>query len=196
MQRRIAMTSSAIMAAATDVLSKNGYVQARIEPSQWDAETARLFEDAYNVVGVVVFETVGELLRSWADMQGALVSVMSSRVGIHESKAWDGYLVLLTPSQSESDASEVEAIRYDTTRVRKLVGTGKDIGGPADVHRILSGLLPLPTAAIVADEGSALDALPELLNGRDIPVSATRTIVSAFREHQAMLVSLHRRGSE
>src|ERR671912_673827 len=47
--------------AASQVLSIGGYQQIRRRVPDWDTLTSRLFEDEYNVVGVVVFNTCGEL---------------------------------------------------------------------------------------------------------------------------------------
>src|SRR5664280_1289525 len=90
------LTSTELIAASASILETGGYQTIREGFPQWSTTSARLFEDAYNVVGVAVFTTCAELLQSWPDLQGSLVDLMSERVGTAESKAWDGYLVLLT----------------------------------------------------------------------------------------------------
>jgi hypothetical protein len=85
------------MAAASKMLSDGSYRQVTKGAEGWDTPTSRLFEDEYNVVGIAVFETCAELLQSWPDVQGSLVDVISQHIGREESKAWDGYLVLLSP---------------------------------------------------------------------------------------------------
>src|SRR5689334_7288614 len=123
-----ALTATDILAAATRALEEGGY--RRIEHQFGDSlpsDTVRLFEDAYNVVCVVVYETWSALVSSWADAQAALVELMSQVVTSGEPKAWDGYLALLTPGEiSGPEHRELTRIRYNTSRLRKLVATGED----------------------------------------------------------------------
>src|ERR1043166_8123333 len=140
---QIPLTPTDLIAASSRVLETGGYKSIRQDYPDWDTTSARLFEDEYNVVGIAVFTTCAELLRSWADLQGSLVDVISRRVGRTESKAWDGYLVLLTPGIAPSGDPDVEEIRRDPTGLRKLVATGDDLTSASDVERLLLLLLPL-----------------------------------------------------
>ena len=190
-------TSTDLIAVASQVLARGGYQQIRERVSEWDTPTSRLFEDEYNVVGLVVFDTCGELLRAWPDLQGSLVEVISRHVGQGESKSWDGYLVLLTPGFGASDDVEIEAVRYNTTRLRKLVATGDDLRNPTDVERILCPLLPLGQEQVTQSQESALDLLPKLLANQGIAEETTRLLVEAFREQSILLERLHeQRGEE
>jgi hypothetical protein len=191
------MTSSAdftptdLIAGASQVLTAAGYRQIALRFKDWDTPTSRLFEDEYNIVGVVVFDTCGELLRTWPDMQGALVDVISRHVGHEESKAWDGYLVLLSPGLAPSEGTAIDAIRYNTTRLRKLVATGDDLRDSTDVERVLRPLLPLSAERASVSQESALDLLPKLLADQGIPTETTRALVDAFREQSPLLERLH-----
>lgn len=187
------VTPTQIMAAATELLTGGGYTQVRRQFPEWDTTSARLFEDPYNVVGVAVHDTCADLLRSWADLQGSLVEAISSRVGQAESKAWDGYLVLLTSSMAPSEQSSVEAIRYDTTRLRKLIATGQDLRTAGDVERVLRPLLPFTQEDAALREESALEALPRLLAEQGVPEETTRTLIEAFNEQESPLERLHKR---
>ena len=191
------VTASSILAAATSMLTRNGYQQVATRFRGFEGSTARIFEDEFAIVGLVVFETVSELLRSWTDLQGSLVQVISQYVGIDESKAWDGYLVLLSPSTSTVDGDQLEAIRYDTTRVRKIVSTGREMNSTQDVERVLSGLVPLTTTGARSGmASSALDVLPAILENKGIPAGATKLVIDAFRDHAPMLEHLHSGGYE
>lgn len=185
------LTSTEIMGQACQVLLRGGYQQVRERFPEWDSPTRRLFEDEYNVVGLVVCETCSELIGTWADLQGALVEVISRQVGSLESKSWDGYLVLLTPGMAPSEESEVEGIRYNTTRVRKLVATGEELQTIADVDRILRPLLPFVQEQGELARESALEALPRLLAARGIPETDTQVLVDAFHEQQPLIERLH-----
>lgn len=184
-------TSTDLIAAASQALTNGGYQLVARRFENWDTPTSRLFEDEYNVVGVVIFDTCGELLRAWPDLQGSLVDVISSQVGREEGKSWDGYLVLLTPGVAPSEDTAVETLRYNITRLRKLVATGDDLQSPTDVERVLRPLLPLAQERASVSQGSALDLLPKLLADQGIPKETTQLIVDAFRDHSPLLERLH-----
>jgi hypothetical protein len=187
----ISVTPTDLIAAATKTLQDGGYRQITAGFPDWNNQTARLFEDKYSIVGLVVFETCGELLRTWTDLQGSLVNVISHHVGREESKAWDGYLVLLSPGIAPSEDNGLEAIRYDTRRVRKLVATGDDLRGLTEVERVLRPLLPLAVGSASVGQGTALDLLPKLLSAHNIPEETTKALVEAFRKQASLLETLN-----
>lgn len=189
-------TSTGLIAAASEVLSTGGYQAIRQTFADWDTPTSRLFENEYNIVGIVVFETCAELLRAWPDRQGSLVNLMSQNVGQGESKTWDGYLVLLSPSLAPSEGVEIEAVRYNTTRLRKIVATGEDLQTAGDVEQVLRSLLPLSQEQVGPGRGSALDLLPRLLAVHGIPEETTRCLTEAFREQLPLMEQLHEHRSE
>ena len=185
------LTSTDLIAAASQALTNGGYQLVDRKFEAWDTPTSRLFEDEYNVVGVVIFDTCAELLRAWPDLQGSLVDVISSQVGREEGKSWDGYLVLLTAGVAPSEDAGIEAVRYNITRLRKLVATGDDLRSPADVERVLRPLLPLGQERASLSQESALDLLPRLLADQGIPKETTQLLVDAFREQSPLLERLH-----
>lgn len=187
----IGFTATDLVAAASRALTDGGYQQIVGRFKEWDTPTSRLFEDEYNVVGVVVFDTCSELLQSWPDMQESLVKVISQHVGREESKSWDGYLVLLTAAVAPSALKEIEAVRYNTSRLRKLVATGDDLGGATEVERVVRPLLPLTQDGADLSQESALDLLPKLLADQGISKETTGILVKAFREQLPLLERLH-----
>ncbi len=190
-QSSIGLTSTDLIAAASQALKDGGYQQISRRFKDWDTPTSRLFEDEYNVVGIVIFDTCGELLRAWPDLQGSLVDVISGQVGHEEGKSWDGYLVLLTAGVAPSEDAGIEAVRYNTTRLRKLVATGDDLRSLTDVDRVLRPLLPLGQERASLSQESALDLLPKLLADQGIPKETTQLLVDAFREQAPLLERLH-----
>lgn len=188
----VGLSPTDLIAAASEVLTDGGYQRIPARFPQWDTPTSRLFEDEYNIVGIVVFDTCGELLQAWPDLQGSLVEMISRHVGLGESKSWDGYLVLMTPGQAPSESAEVEAVRYNTTRLRKLVATGDELRSPIDVERVLRPLLPFGQERANLSQESALDLLPRLLAEQGIPKETTQIIVDAFREQAPLLERLHK----
>jgi hypothetical protein len=186
------MTTTDLIAASTSVLETGGYQSIREGFPEWNTTSARLFEDKYNVVGIAVFATTAELLQSWADLQGALVDVISHYVGRSENKAWDGYLVLLTAAIAPDSDHNIEDVRSDTTRLRKLVATGEDLTSPGDVERLLRPLLPLRDQQGSIGQGTALDLLPQLLKEQGIDESTTEGLVKSFIEQEPLIEALHR----
>jgi len=189
-------TTTDLIAAASDTLIADGYTHISRRFPKWDTPTSRLFEDEYNIVAIVVFDTCGDLLRAWPDLQGELVEVISQYVGKVNPKSWDGYLVLLTPGLAPSEHVEIEDIRYNTNRLRKLVATSEDMRYPTEVARVLSPLLSWGEEQATPSQESALDLLPELLAARGIHRATTQTIVDAFREQLPLLERLHQESAE
>lgn len=187
----VSLTSTDMIAAASEMLSLAGYRRATDHLQRWNTVTSRLFEDEYNVVGIVVFETCNELIQTWPDLQGSLVKLMSEHVGQGEGKSWDGYLVLLTSGVATSQEAELESIRYNTARLRKIVGTGDELRSITDVRRILRPLLPLEEVQAAVDNASALDVLPGLLAVQGIAEETTRLLVEAFRDQAPLIERLH-----
>ncbi len=186
------MTTTDFIAASTSVLEGGGYQPIREGFPEWNTTSTRLFEDKYSVVGIAVFKTTAELLQSWADLQGALVDVISRHVGMTENKAWDGYLVLLTTAIAPASDANIEDIRSDTTRLRKLVATGEDLRTPGDVERLLRSLLPLRDPQGSIGQGTALDLLPGLLAEQGISQATTKVLVKSFIEQEPLMEALHR----
>ena len=185
------MTETDLIATSESLLEAGGYVPIREGFAEWNTPSTRLCEDKYNVVGIAVFATTGELLASWADMQGRLVDVISRHVGQTENKAWDGYLVLLTTAVAPTSDADIEYIRSDTTRLRKLVATGEDLLTPGDVERLLRSLLPLRDLQGSVEQGSALERLPDLLAEHGIDQSTTNVLVKSFTDQESLMAALH-----
>jgi hypothetical protein len=187
----LGLTTTDLIASASSVLVDGGYRLISGRFPDWETPTSRLFEDEYSVVGITVFETCRELLQAWPSVQASLVEVISRHVGSQESKSWDGYLVLLTPGIAPSEAEAIEFVRYNTSRLRKLVATGDDLKLSSDVERVLRLLLPLYSEDISLRQNSALDLLPGLLAAQMIPENVTRILIDAFKKQAPLLEQLH-----
>lgn len=188
------LTPTELVAVATEFLTDGGYRQVPsevIEPHELAG--ARVFEDSYGVAAVVVFESWDELVISWPDYQSGLVELMSRHLPSVEAKAWEGYLVLLTSgSAGEAAQDQASAIRYDMTRVRKLVGAGAELQSLSGLERVLRPLLPLKPHALTSESASAVDLLPDLLGSDDLPREAVRVAVDAFKNSKSILDALYR----
>ena len=190
------LTVTDIIAAATECLSSAGYsvVESDKAPA-WTRRPARLFEDPYSVVGVVVFDTWADLSEGWGDAQAGLVESISAYVGRAEPKAWDGYLALFTPAiLPREETARAQSIRYDTTRLRKLLATGTDLTTIAAVRDTLLPLLPVREHSTSGTQESALDALPRLLGKRGFEEGTISDLVRAFRDQRSLMDALHGKG--
>ena len=189
------LTSTEILAAASQALEGGGY--SRVEPEHEFAgipATGRVFKDEYGIVAVAVYETCADLLASWPRAQAAVVELISKFVAAGDSKAWDGYLVLLTSGEKSAVEDELDSIRNDTTRLRKLVATGSDLAELSNVERALLPLLPIREQASERNQAqTALDTLPELLSRQGISETAVRIVVDAFLGQETILDRLHSR---
>ena len=186
------LTPNYLIAAASSILEAGGYQRITKGVPEWSTATTRLFEDEYNVVGVAAFQTCGQLVGAWSDLQGSLVEVISRRVGPSENKAWDGYLALMTGAFAPSEELEIEQLRYNTTRLRKLVLTGEDLSGPNDIDRLLGTLLPLRNPEATIKQTSVLAMLPDLMAQQGIGRGVTESIVRAFQDQKGLMEALHR----
>lgn len=183
-------TTSQLIAAASELLESGGYNP--VPPTDGWNPNSRLFEDPYGIVAVVAYETWRDLAETWPDAQGRLVELISSHLRRPEPKSWDGYLVLLTPSAAPfASRAEVVEIRYDTTRVRKLVATGDELETLDGIQQTLLPLLPLEAEPRLAGGLALLERLPDLLAARGINAEAAHTVVEAFVANESILERLH-----
>lgn len=200
MAESFSMTATDLLAAASSILAERGY--QRIDSAlvgDWPTHNSRIFEDDCGIVAVVVYETWEDLSSSWVDAQASLVELISKYMTSYDAKAWEGYLVLLTPSLLGKDARlEATRIRYDTSRVRKLLATADELKTLKDVERLLLPLLPLQVELVAGLGESVLDMLPSLLSTKGLPEAAVRTVVDAFLEQQPLVERLdeYRRKNE
>jgi|SRR6266850_2997220 len=187
------LTVTDLIAGSSAVLEAAGYRAVSREASTEVPGSVRLFEDPYAIVGIGVFDTFTELRHTWPEVQGFMVDLMSRSLVQGDAKAWDGYLVLLTPGIPDRDSEvDAEAIRSDTVRLRKLVATGTELLEPSDVERVLLPLLPIGPELRVQDSGaSVLDLLPDVLSRKGIPAEATAAVMKAFEEQRPLLEGLH-----
>lgn len=193
MESALPLTTTQLLVAAQSALSEAGYETVSVDDTQAvPLDNARLLQNKYSVVMVVAFDTWESLVATWADYQNATVEAMSSYLSKSDSKAADGYLVLLTPSGVGSgDTSEANRIRADTSRLRKLLGTRDDLRTLSDVGKVMASLLPLSIDAGQKVEESGLDALPRLLQQHGIETTATKAVVDAFKANVPIMQRLH-----
>lgn len=186
------LTVTQILARAREVLSESGYSEIPDPEHAAGAGASRVFEDRFGIVAIHAFETWSELAAHWNVAQGSLVDLISAHLRALEPKAWEGYLVLLTPAHlPPSEESIRNGIRTDTSRVRKLVATGDDLKTLADLRDVLLPLLPLTVSGVAGASQNILDSLPELLDPVGVSPDVSRVLVDSFMANESMLERLH-----
>ncbi len=185
------ITTTSLLAEATSVLESAGFDRDTSSEFIWPVSTSRVFEDSYSVVSLLVFETWDELRDKWTEAQAQLVEIISGNIGRNEPKAWDGYLVLMTSESAGSELPIANQIRYDISRVRKLIATAEDIRDLVDVRRVLLPLLPLEPSLAVRATDSVMDQIPNLLANRGIPSAVGTALVDAYQNQEPLLEKMH-----
>jgi hypothetical protein len=194
MGNEFTLTVTELLANATKTLETHGYKRVNLDITEsWHTSNVRLFEDDYGIVAVVVYDTWGDLSSNWVDAQASLVELVSKYTTSYDPKSWEGYLVLLTPSPVAKEGRlELTEIRYDVSRVRKLVATGDDIKTLDDVRQVLLPLLPLQVETINEVGESVLNMLPKLLSKRGLSAEAVEAVITAFLEQKPIVENLHK----
>jgi hypothetical protein len=175
-------TSTEVLGAATEHLLTVGFTSVQ-EIVLNTGEVVRCFEDSVSIVGLVGFATWTALEARWIDAQSALVGLLSEQLSRNDPKAWEGYLLLFT-LDDPPNAAALDAIRRDTTRLRKIVTTGIELEKLSDVDRALLPVLPLASGRVDSAKGRVLDRLPELLADADIDHNLVRRVVAAFDDNR------------
>src|SRR5665213_14365 len=157
------LTATQVLAAASEVLGASGYAEATVDDDRVQrSHASRVFEDAYGIVAVHVFDSWQELAEQWHVAQGQLADLISTHLRSPEPKTWEGYLVLLTPGLLPAmETVALNDLRNDTNRVRKIVAAGGDLGTLGDVRGALLPLLPLTLEDSPAAGAGVLELLPE-----------------------------------
>lgn len=182
----VEITPTEVYGAASALLLGNGFAVAP-EITLASGEILRIFEDSLSVVGLVQFDTWPALDRSWMDAQVALVELISDRLALNDPKAWEGYLLLFTLDRAPG-ALAIDAIRRDTTRLRKVVTTGAELEFLSQVERALLPVLPLLPEGDASGQARVLDRLPALLSANGGPdPKLTERVVQAFDENGLLM---------
>ncbi|HRA96511.1 MAG: hypothetical protein V9G17_11640 [Nitrospira sp.] len=153
-----------------------------------------LAEDAVSIVAIVVYDHLSDLLASWHLAQGAVVDLISRKLSTSDPKLWEGYLVLINPAlPTVADKREIEKIRHDVSRVRKIVATGEELLTVSDVERVLLPFLPIDVGTFDVGPASLLEILPGLLATQGVPLDSATVIVDAFKKQEPLLERLFRK---
>ena len=186
------ITSTTALAHATTILIEAGY--APIPESELGIQASRMrgFEDLFGIVLFTVWESWTSLNSDWPSAQSQLVEMISRHVLKADKKAWEGYLVLLCLGKIGGGSKyELDRIRFDTHRVRKLIATGDELESLSSIDRILYPLLPLEISEVAIKEENTLDILPDMLSTKEISKDAVVRLVQAFQSNAPLVAALH-----
>jgi hypothetical protein len=189
---------STLLAEASNLLQDVGFLHVeRAAELAWPTPTARVFEGSYAIVAVAAFETWDELRLGWLAAQSTLVGLVSEHIASSEPKAWEGYLVLLTPGTAGANREQVEEIRYDVSRLRKFVADAVELSELGAVRRVLAPLLPIPRGTDgLSAPLPALQLLTNELLGRGLEPDLVSALTNAFDRQEPLMEAIHdwRRG--
>ena len=186
------LSETQLLAAAGELLKQGGYREVSSERLEsLKSDKARVYEDQYAVVCLVVFPSWTELRSRWTNVQADFVELLSKYLLRADAKTWDGYLVLLTPAAALEQWQEAQEIRRDTTRVRKLVGTGEDLRSLGDVATLVSSLLPIGTAEAVTDKTETIWSLVyQSLEKKGVHRYTIQSLVKSYEEQRNIMEAL------
>jgi hypothetical protein len=186
------LSETQLLAAAGELLKQGGYREVSSERLEsLKSDKARVYEDQYAVVCLVVFPSWTELRSRWTNVQADFVELLSKYLLRADAKTWDGYLVLLTPAAALEQWQEAQEIRRDTTRVRKLVGTGEDLRSLGDVATLVSSLLPIGTAEAVTDKTETIWSLVyQSLEKKGVHRDTIQSLVKSYEEQRNIMEAL------
>lgn len=187
------LTTTSLLASATELLLASGY--SRTAESKLEAfglADARVFEDPYGVVVVVAWTTCDVLVKEWVLGQSLLIELISAHYSRDDSKAWDGYTVLLTAAEpTPEQARALDRVRHDTFHARKIVATGFELRTISDVSWILAPLLPLQVEAGLGLPASVLDSLPDIVTDEHVPRKVVEAVAGAFVDGTPLMEAIH-----
>ena len=110
-------TVTNLTAATSEALYGAGFREVSTAAlDDWRAAVVRLYEDEYSIVCVAIYETWADLDTHWMLDQANLIDLMSRNIVRTDPKAWEGYLVLLTPSIVPSPEREKAILIQRDTR--------------------------------------------------------------------------------
>jgi hypothetical protein len=195
--------SSERLSATIDyVLTTSGFRRISASVLSSGLTSLSVYEDPYVVVGVRAFDTFQELTSEWLNTQERVIGLLTENITSLDAKSWDGYLFLVTPGVAPSNrSSELNDIRGNTRRLRKLVITGKELVDSAveaeyvaSVRRSLAPLLPLEVGS-VTDVLDPLQELPSRL-GHGTERDDATVVLEAYLDGRPLVAALHQHLTE
>lgn len=158
------------------VLSEAGYV---VRHELMSGTPYLIAEDFDNVVVLGAVIDVADVLEIEPALSETLVKRLAG--GTPESKKWDGYVVVLTSTRSDEDATEaLFSLTYNLSQVRRILRIGVE-ATKAAVARGLRPVLPLRESGSESVLTDPLAALAERLIADGLAPAQVNESLIAFR---------------
>ena len=188
------LTTTSLLAIVTERLLESGY--SRIGNSRLEAfgmVDARAFEDPYGVVVVVAWKTCDALVDEWTRAQSVLIELISAHYSRSDSKAWDGYVVLLTAAEPTPEQTRaLDLLRHNTAHARKIVATGTELRTISDVEWVVATLLPLEVEMGIPQPSSVLEQLADIIADDNVSKYIVEDVVTAYADGSSLMEAIHR----
>lgn len=192
----VVWSSGSIFESCVKLLESASYVRVAVPRTAPDLPATRLalFEDQLGIVLITAFDSLEQLIDDWRSVQQVLVGVLEGGLAAHDAKSWEGYIVLMAPSEvAPNQVKDVIAIRHDTNYARKLVVTANEYGiGGSRLALALAPLLPIPLASTEADISDPLDELADEVSDDAETRSFVNQLVKAYKDGLPLLDAAYR----
>ena len=190
------LSPSAVAEQITYVLLESGArLISRSYYNSWP-DRACAYEDEFAVVAIWPYDSFSELADQWLVAQDAMARLVSTNIVSPDPKAWDGYLILCTSDRVPVHlAAELNSIRADTRRLRKLVVTGDDLRDEltdlgTQVRRAIAPVVRLRID--VADAHTdPLATITDRLLGTEEFKEDLQTVLNAYARGESTVPALH-----
>lgn len=189
---------SGLVSIIDTVLTHAGFDRLASQLTNRSDWLSNVYEDSLCFVAVSLFSDVDALIRDWQSAQEELTSLLQRYPAHIGAKAWDGYLVLVTPDRLSSlTVAEITAIRSNTKRLRKLVLCDEDTIDSdrksdliARIARGLSPVLPL-TLPTKRHYVNPLGSLADRLKVAGLTSGQIASVVDAYNSGMPIMSALH-----
>jgi len=193
------VTSELLLTEITRLLAESEIVRVDSARHQSWPVGSMAFEDEYSVIAVWTFESVEELIARWGIAQDHVVDLLGANVIATDPKSWDGYLILVAmDGVPEEMVAELNSIRSDTRRVRKLVLTADDfpsrVFDPLELTpQVRRTLAPILDLDLDTTQGRAdpLATLPSRIAGVLDSNAHLDVVIAAYEAGESPLKALH-----
>lgn len=172
----IAFVDSELVELAEVVLRQAGYA---VERGAVEGMPYLLAEDQDNVITATAVLSADDVQRIEPALTRALVERLSD--SSLESKKWDGYVVILSSTRPDDDATgALFNLTYNLNQVRRLVRVGIE-PTTASVARGLRAVLPLSQTRVDAISIDPLAALQDRLIADGLDAQQVEQALTHFR---------------
>ena len=165
------------------VLEQGGYV---VMQNSIDGTQYLIAEDPDNVIVLGAVIDVGDALVIEPALSRTIVDRLAE--SSPETKKWDGYVVVLSSTRSDSETTEaLFSLTYNLSQVRRIVRVGVE-ATKAAVSRSLSPVLPLHQSQNDVVLGDPLESLEQRLIADGLAADQVNQAIASFRSQTPVIM--------